>query len=592
MATIKLVIWDLDETLWKGTLSEGEVCCDNMHIIKELSEHGIINSISSKNNFEDAKAKLQEYGIWDYFVFPSINWNPKGEAVKQIIEDCQLRSPNVVFIDDNVGNIKEVEFYNPDIVTYNSVESFLASFDYSDYKEDKNLKRLKQYKLLEQKKEYRTSNCTSNQEFLEKSNIRIQFIDEIAPISERLVEMIGRTNQLNYTKVRIDESQLLTLLENKDIECRAIRVVDNFGDYGICGFYALDIKKNKLIHFLFSCRILNIGVENYVYQKLGSPLIDIVEPVTTKLQSYPVTWINEVKSIDVIEDKITDTRKITLALVGGCDLDQLCHYIDKNHFEIIKDFNYPNDKCIAVHREHILYQRKVNNISKDEFEELSTLPFLDEKFLDFNYMDNDYDYLVFSPLMNYSQEIYVHNTKGYKIAYGSYIDITTEAQVSGFSNEELASFKKCYCYIGQQSVEDFKDDLLWLLNTTTKPIIFLNGAETKHYNLKEIGALERHRAMNAVLDSFVKEHSDRCQIIDVRKYVTSKDNLKDNIRHYEREVYVELAKQLMLLTSGKHVSISKGVLIRRYLRDVLKTFYRKFLFKRFGSFNQFKSNFK
>ena len=99
MAQIKLVIWDLDETFWEGTLSEGEVRNPNIELIKKLSDYGIINSISSKNDFEKAKEKLIEFGVWDLFVFPSINWNPKGEAIKQIIEDCQLRSPNVLFID-------------------------------------------------------------------------------------------------------------------------------------------------------------------------------------------------------------------------------------------------------------------------------------------------------------------------------------------------------------------------------------------------------------------------------------------------------------------------------------------------------------
>ena len=57
MEKIKLVIWDLDETFWEGTLSEEGVkpIKDNIELIKELSERGIINSIVSKNNFDDVK---------------------------------------------------------------------------------------------------------------------------------------------------------------------------------------------------------------------------------------------------------------------------------------------------------------------------------------------------------------------------------------------------------------------------------------------------------------------------------------------------------------------------------------------------------
>ena len=51
---VKLIIWDMDETFWNGTISEGDVCTPLEHInmIKELTDRGIMNSISSKNDYE------------------------------------------------------------------------------------------------------------------------------------------------------------------------------------------------------------------------------------------------------------------------------------------------------------------------------------------------------------------------------------------------------------------------------------------------------------------------------------------------------------------------------------------------------------
>jgi len=68
MEKIKLVIWDLDDTFWDGTLSENEVSFinDNIEIIKELNGRGIINSIISKNKYEVAKKKLEEILIHNY----------------------------------------------------------------------------------------------------------------------------------------------------------------------------------------------------------------------------------------------------------------------------------------------------------------------------------------------------------------------------------------------------------------------------------------------------------------------------------------------------------------------------------------------
>lgn len=94
---IKLIIWDMDDTFWKGTISEEEVeiNSDNVELIKSFVDRGIMNSISSKNDYEVVKNKLSELGIWDLFVFPKINWNPKGAQIKQIIEECRLRPVNV-----------------------------------------------------------------------------------------------------------------------------------------------------------------------------------------------------------------------------------------------------------------------------------------------------------------------------------------------------------------------------------------------------------------------------------------------------------------------------------------------------------------
>ena len=116
---IKLVIWDLDETFWRGVLSEGEVDvpAENVQLVKRLTDVGIINSICSKNDYEEVQKKMLELGIWDYFVFSSIDWNPKGARIQQLISDMQLRPVNVLFIDDNPSNLEEARFFSPELIT-------------------------------------------------------------------------------------------------------------------------------------------------------------------------------------------------------------------------------------------------------------------------------------------------------------------------------------------------------------------------------------------------------------------------------------------------------------------------------------------
>jgi FkbH-like protein len=79
--SIKCVVWDLDNTLWHGTLFEDENVYLRDHvveIIKGLDNRGILQSIASKNEYDQAMKKVQEFGLDEYFLYPQINWNSKA----------------------------------------------------------------------------------------------------------------------------------------------------------------------------------------------------------------------------------------------------------------------------------------------------------------------------------------------------------------------------------------------------------------------------------------------------------------------------------------------------------------------------------
>jgi FkbH-like protein len=114
---VKVVIWDLDDTFWRGTLSEGavEALEENLVLVRDTAARGIVHTIVSKNDFAPAEAKLIELGIRDLFVFPQISWQPKGPIIKDLLEKMQLRAPNALFLDDNPINRAEAQFYNPEL---------------------------------------------------------------------------------------------------------------------------------------------------------------------------------------------------------------------------------------------------------------------------------------------------------------------------------------------------------------------------------------------------------------------------------------------------------------------------------------------
>jgi len=71
---VRLVIWDLDDTFWRGTLSEGPVTpvLENLATVRALNARGIMNAVCSKNDVEPVKKVLRNLGIWDEFIFPEI----------------------------------------------------------------------------------------------------------------------------------------------------------------------------------------------------------------------------------------------------------------------------------------------------------------------------------------------------------------------------------------------------------------------------------------------------------------------------------------------------------------------------------------
>ena len=63
---IKLVIWDLDNTIWKGILAEDKKVSlveGIVDIIRTLDERGILQSVVSKNNYNEAMAQLEAFNI-------------------------------------------------------------------------------------------------------------------------------------------------------------------------------------------------------------------------------------------------------------------------------------------------------------------------------------------------------------------------------------------------------------------------------------------------------------------------------------------------------------------------------------------------
>jgi len=384
---VKLVVWDLDDTLWDGTLSEGPVDLhpSRIGVVRTLNRRGIVNSICSKNDLADARARLEGADLWDEFVFARIDWSPKGARVARIIEDAQLRAEDVLFIDDLPLNREEVRQAAPGIrVAAPGIIDRLLSLPELTGKDDSQLSRLRQYRVLEEKLIDRAGTEDGNEAFLRSCDIRIGVFTDPESEADRLFELVNRTNQLNFTKRRPDRDEFDSVLADTRRSSGYIRVRDRYGDYGICGFYSIAPGGGPLTDFLFSCRILNMGVEQWVYDHLRRPPIDVVGDVVSSLGGS-VDWITRDDALFDAQmtgtpGRSTDTNPSAtqphrVLMVGGCDLCTTEQFLGG---DIVSEFSHtgPNGAFIYVgHTETI--RQSAAGISSEEEELVDRITFLD-----------------------------------------------------------------------------------------------------------------------------------------------------------------------------------------------------------------------
>ncbi|NVO31164.1 hypothetical protein [Hymenobacter lapidiphilus] len=567
-APIKLVIWDLDDTFWQGTLSEGSVEAleANLQLVRDTAARGMVHTIVSKNDFAPAEARLRELGIWELFVFARISWQPKGPIIKELLSQLQLRAANALFLDDNPANRAEAQFYNPDLRVADPIElPQLAPLLRASGQPDPTFARLEQYKLLERQQQARTQ-YDDNLAFLRDARVQVEFREgpaAVLPDLERLEELINRSNQLNFTKRRVTLSELEASLSAPARRWGTVRVHDRFGDYGLVGIYCLNEAENQLEQFVFSCRILHLGIEQFTYAHLGFPALDVRGEVATQLNSTEKhDWITVAAAgvaseIPAIPAAGAAEKQLRVLLKGGCDLGQLTPFLQAFDLDVAEEFNFNNEHQIPVHLEHTLLLRATREWPAAAQQRLAAaLPFLGREAFDTRLWEPGYDVLVYSPLMDYTQPLYRERATGHRVPFGAYQDITAEPPVAlaaryaqrrfqGLDEVFLHRFAREFEHEGPISPAEFQQNLRWLRAQVPAgvPIFFLNGAEIDVPDSGENGARARHETMNQALAEFVAS-AENCFLLDVRAFVQTPADVSNNLRHYHRRHYRTLAQHL------------------------------------------------
>ena len=278
-AKVKCLVWDLDNTLWNGTLIETEDPATLelnslvLETIEELDRRGVLQSVASKNDFEPAMDVLRTLGIADYFLYPRISWAPKSTSMAQIAKSLNIGIDALALIDDSAFERQQVHSEWPQVRTYDVTElSELlerAEFDVPVTAESR--QRREMYRAEEQRNTLMQAEHTDILSFLRQCNLKLHIF---SPATEeeklRCYELILRTNQLNMSGRKYSAEEFDEILTRSGHMNFAFSCKDDFGTYGIVGFgqYHADHGVMVFTEFAMSCRVAGKFVESALFSYL------------------------------------------------------------------------------------------------------------------------------------------------------------------------------------------------------------------------------------------------------------------------------------------------------------------------------------
>lgn len=267
-ALVKCLVWDLDNTLWQGTLLEDEEVRlpeEIRRTIEELDARGILQSIASRNDHDHAWERLEKLGLAQYFVLPRINWGRKSDSVRAIAEQLKFAPSTIAFIDDQPAERAEVALELPDVRTYEAERAArltgLPEFSPDHVTEDAANRRA-MYQAGIRREQAEAEHRGSSDEFLRSLDLRLTIEQASAEQLGRVEELTLRTSQMNATGIHYSDADLRTLLADPDHDVLVAGLTDRFGSHGAVGVVLLARRSThwRIKLLATSCRVVSFGI--------------------------------------------------------------------------------------------------------------------------------------------------------------------------------------------------------------------------------------------------------------------------------------------------------------------------------------------
>jgi FkbH-like protein len=284
----KLVIVDLDDTLWGGIVGDdgwenlqlgghdagGEALVDFQHALKALTRRGVLLGIVSKNtesvaleainSHPEMVLKLTDFAGW------RINWQDKARNIADLVEELNLGLQSVVFIDDNPIERARVRETLPEVLVpewpvdktqYSTALWNLDCFETAQVS-DEDRQRSQMYATERQRQSLR-SEVGSLEEWLLSLGTTVTADALNEANIKRTVQLLNKTNQVNLRTRRMAESDLSSWTAKDGRRVWAFSVRDRFGSAGLTGIVSVSIEGTTatIEDFVLSCRVMSRRVE-------------------------------------------------------------------------------------------------------------------------------------------------------------------------------------------------------------------------------------------------------------------------------------------------------------------------------------------
>jgi FkbH-like protein len=286
---VKLVVIDLDDTLWRGVLAEeGQVTeyhtegwpVGFAEALTYLKRRGVLLAILSRNDPERIRALWPDlYGnrlLMEDFAAAKISWNPKVDGMAELLGDLNLLPRNTLFVDDNPVERAAMTDAFPGIRTLGAnpyelrrIMLWAPEMQVSTVTAE-SARRTEMIRA--QIGREATRRALPRDEFLRSLEVQVDLYQVEGPDDPRwprTFELLNKTNQFNTTGKRWTQAEMTAALSD-GLTVYAFEVADKFTRYGLVG--VLLVEELVFQQFVMSCRVLGLEAELAVIATLADHL--------------------------------------------------------------------------------------------------------------------------------------------------------------------------------------------------------------------------------------------------------------------------------------------------------------------------------